>query len=138
MVLLLQIKPKTFDCPASKFVKVIFTLSASGNNDLIKVDNISQKLFLKQQTDQGSVTVTASEATSGKQVNFFDGNPNKAFLDVDSISLQIRGSSATAKYAIYDFVDTANPQNGFKIFLFDEDGNAPTGTNTVDFTVRGV
>ena len=121
-----------------RYVKVIFTLSASGNNDLIKVDNISQKLFLKQQTDQGSVTVTASEATSGKQVNFFDGNPNKAFLDVDSISLQIRGSSATAKFAIYDFVDTANPQNGFKIFLFDEDGNAPTGTNTVDFTVRGV
>ena len=121
-----------------RYVKVIFTLSASGNNDLIKVDNISQKLFLKQQTDQGSVNVTASEAVSGKQVNFFDGNPNKAFLDVDSISLQIRGSSATAKYAIYDFVDTANPQNGFKIFLFDEDGNAPTGTNTVDFTVRGV
>ena len=58
------------------------------------------------------------EAASGKQVSFFSGNPNKTFLDVDSISLQIRGSTATAKYAIYDFVDTANPQNGFKIFLF--------------------
>ncbi len=121
-----------------RYVKVKFTLSASGNNDLIKVDKISQKLFLKQQTDQGSVNITASEAVSGKQVNFFSGNPNKTFLDVDSISLQIRGSTATAKYAIYDFVDTANPQNGFKIFLFDASGNAPTGTNTVDFTVRGV
>ena len=124
-----------------RYVKVKFTLSASGNNDLIKVNNISQKLFLKQITDQGSVTVTSSEAASGKQVSFFAGNPNKAFLDVDSISLQIRnhnGNAATAKFAIYDFVDTANPKNGFKIFLFDEDGNAPTGTNTVDFTVRGV
>ena len=121
-----------------RYVKVIFTLSASGNNDLIKVDNISQRLFLKQQTDQGSIDVTASEAVSGKQVNFFAGNSNKAFLDIDSITLQIRGSSATAKFAIYDFVDTSNPQNGFKIFLFDASGNAPTGTNTVDFTVRGV
>ena len=132
-----------------RFIKVIFTLSASGNNDLIKINNISQKLFLKLITDQGSVDITQSEASAtdnqgnllGKQVSFFSGNPNKAFLDVDSISLQIRnhnGNPATAKYAIYDFVDTANPKNGFKIFLFDQNGNAPTGTNTVDFTVRGV
>ena len=120
-----------------RYVKTIFTLSASGNNDLIQVNNISYKLFLKQLTDQGSVTVTASEAASGKQVNFFAGNPDKNFLDVDSISLQIRGSSGTAKYAIYDFLDEPTP-TGFKIFLYDASGNAPTGTNTVDFTVRGV
>jgi len=119
-----------------RYVKVKFTLSASGNNDLIRVNNISQKLFLKQQTDQGSVDITQSEAASGKQVNFFAGT-TKAFLDVDSISLQIRGSSGTAKYAIYDFLDEETP-TGFKIFLFDANGNAPTGTNTVDFTVRGV
>ena len=119
-----------------RYVKVVFTLSASGNNDLIKVNNISQKLFLKQKTDQGSVDISASEAASGKQVSFFAGT-TKAFLDVDSIALQIRGSSGTAKYAIYDFLDEPTP-TGFKIFLFDEDGNAPTGTNTVDFTVRGV
>ena len=91
---------------------------------------------MKQKTDQGSVDISASEAASGKQVSFFAGT-TKAFLDVDSISLQIRGSSGTAKYAIYDFLDEPTP-TGFKIFLFDEDGNAPTGTNTVDFTVRGV
>tara|TARA_B100000424_G_scaffold218194_2_gene176481 strand:+ start:3059 stop:8371 length:5313 start_codon:yes stop_codon:yes gene_type:complete len=120
-----------------RYVKTIFTLSASGNNDLIQVNNISYKLFLKQLTDQGSVTVSASEAASGKQVNFFAGVTGKSFLDVDSISLQIRGSSGTAKYAIYDFLDEPTP-TGFKIFLYDASGNAPTGTNTVDFTVRGV
>ena len=35
-----------------------------------------------------------------------------------------------------DFVDSANPQNGFKVFLFDNNGNGVAGT--VDFTVRGV
>ena len=32
--------------------------------------------------------------------------------------------------------DSANPQNGFKVFLFDTSGNGVAGT--VDFTVRGV
>ena len=45
----------------------------------------------------------------------------------------------TAKYAIYDFVDEANSSKMVsKYFYLMQDGNAPTGTNTVDFTVRGV
>ena len=68
---------------------------------------------------------------------------NKTFIDVDSITLQIRGSGSAAKYAIYDFKDNANPQDGFRIYLFDNNGNAvpnsgATSAVTVDFTVRGV
>ena len=115
-----------------RFIKVKFDFDGANNDDLVKVQSLKIKTFLKRKTDQGSTTVTASESQgSGKQVNF-----TETFVDVDAISLTIRGSSSSAKYAIYDFVDSANPQNGFKVFLFDNSGNGVAGT--VDFTVRGV
>ena len=115
-----------------RFIKVKFDFDGANNDDLVKVQSLKIKTFLKRKTDQGSTTVTASESQgSGKQVNF-----TETFVDVDAISLTIRGSSSSAKYAIYDFVDSANPQNGFKVFLFDNNGDGAAGT--VDFTVRGV
>jgi hypothetical protein len=115
-----------------RYVKIRFEFTGFNNDDLIKVNSIRVKTFLKRKTDQGRVDVTASESQgSGKQVAF-----TETFIDVDSIQLTIQGSSSSAKYAIYDFVDTANPQNGFKVFLFDNSGNGVAGT--VDFTVRGV
>ena len=115
-----------------RFIKVKFDFTGADNNDLVKVQSLKIKTFLKRKTDQGSTTVTQAESSgSGKQVNF-----TESFVDVDAISLTIRGSSSSAKYAIYDFIDSANPQNGFKVFLFDNSGNGVAGT--VDFTVRGV
>ena len=117
-----------------RYIKIQYTFAGANNDDLIKVNSIRVKTFLKRKTDQGRVDVTASESQgSGKQVTFAE-----TFLDVDSIQLTIQGtpSSTNAKYAIYDFLDTANPQNGFKVFLFDDSGNGVAGT--VDFTVRGV
>ena len=115
-----------------RYIKVKFDFIGVDNNDLVKVQSLKIKTFLKRKTDQGSTTVSASDSQgTGKQVNF-----TETFVDVDAISLTIRGSSSSAKYAIYDFVDTANPQNGFKVFLFDNNGVGVAGT--VDFTVRGV
>ena len=115
-----------------RYIKIQYSFAGAGNNDLVKVNSIRVKTFLKRITDQGRVSVSQSESQgSGKQVNF-----SETFIDVDSIQLTIQGSSSSAKYAIYDFVDSANPQNGFKIFLFDNSGNGVAGT--VDFTVRGV
>ena len=121
-----------------RFIRVTHRFSGVNNDDLVKVNNIRTKTFLKQFTDQGNTTVTLSDVTNGKLVQF-----NKTFIDVDSITLQIRGSGSAAKYAIYDFKDNANPQDGFKIYLFDNNGNAvpnsgATSAVTVDFTVRGV
>ena len=121
-----------------RFIRVTHRLSGVNNDDLVKVNNIRTKTFLKQFTDQGNTSVTLSDVSGGKLVQF-----NKTFIDVDSITLQIRGSGSAAKYAIYDFEDTANPQDGFRIYLFDNNGNAvpnsgATSAVTVDFTVRGV
>ena len=115
-----------------RYIKIQYTFAGANNDDLIKVNSIRVKTFLKRKTDQGSVSVTASESGgTGKQVAF-----SETFVDVDAIALTIRGSSSSAKYAIYDFVDAANPSQGFKVFLFDNSGNGVAGT--VDFTVRGV
>jgi len=115
-----------------RYIKIRYTFAGANNDDLVKVNSIRVKTFLKRKTDQGRVDVTASESQgSGKQVTF-----TETFIDVDAIQLTIQGSSSSAKYAIYDFVDSANPENGFKVFLFDNNGNGVAGT--VDFTVRGV
>ena len=117
-----------------RYIKIQYAFAGANNDDLIKVNSIRVKTFLKRKTDQGRVDVTASESQgSGKQITF-----TETFIDVDSIQLTIQGtpSSTTAKYAIYDFVDSANPQNGFKVFLFNDSGTGVAGT--VNFTVRGV
>ena len=114
-----------------RYIKIQYAFAGANNDDLIKVNSIRVKTFLKRKTDQGSVSVTASESGgTGKQVAF-----SETFVDVDAIALTIRGVGS-AKYAIYDFVDAANPSQGFKVFLFDNSGNGVAGT--VDFTVRGV
>lgn len=115
-----------------RFIKIKYNFTGSNNDDLIKVNSLRVKTFLKRKTDQGRVSVSQSDSQgTGKQVTF-----TETFIDVDSIQLTIQGSTSSAKYAIYDFLDAANPQNGFKIFLFDTSGNGVAGT--VDFTVRGV
>ena len=62
-------------------------------------------------------------------------NFSKSFVDVDSIQLTVQAGS-DARYAIYDFEDAANPEDGFRIFLYTTNGTPTSGT--VDFTVRGV
>ena len=117
-----------------RYIKTRFDLSAVGNNDLIKVTEISTKLSVKQKTDQGSGTLASGQAQSvydaGVQISFA-----KTFVDIDSISLSLRGSTGDARYAIYDFVDAFAP-NGFKVYLYKADGTKTHGT--FDWTARGV
>ena len=117
-----------------RYIKTRFDLAGAGNNDLIKVTEISTKLSVKQKTDQGSGTLASGLAQSvydaGVQVSF-----TKTFVDIDSISLTLRGSTGDARYAIYDFVDAFAP-NGFKVYLYKADGTKTHGT--FDWTARGV
>ena len=116
-----------------RYIKVSYTFTGSNQGSLRKITSLRTKTFLKRLTDQGSTTVTQSDvdAGNGKSVNFAE-----TFVDVTAIALTIRGTSGNAKYAIYDFVDAANPHQGFKVYLYDNSGNSTTGI--VDYTVRGV
>jgi len=132
-----------------RFIKVKFDFDGANNDDLVKVQSLKIKTFLKRKTDQGRITITAAEAAAtkpgtsppellGKNVSL-----TETFVDVDSITLSIQGqqnSSTGARYVIYDFKDEPNPdlKNGFRIFVFTNSGGTPSGDTTVDFTVRGV
>jgi hypothetical protein len=110
-----------------KYVRVILTFTGTGGNDIAAVSKMLVKLDLKQITDSGTVQVTSS----GQSVDF-----NQTFLDIASITASVRGSSAL--YAVYDFVDVANPTH-FHLYVFNSSGSdVSTAGHYVSWTARGV
>jgi hypothetical protein len=84
-------------------------------------------LDVKREVDSGEVQCFAADA-GGTVVNF-----NKAFKDVDSITLAVAGSAP--RTAIYDFVDAPSPTT-FKILVFDNTGARVNGK--VSWKARGI
>lgn len=109
-----------------RYVRVVWTFTASGGNDLIECSVFNVRLSVKQKTDSGSGTANAADS-GGTTVNF-----NASFIDVESIVVTPLGT--TARYAVYDFTDTPNPTS-FKVLLFDNNGNRVSGT--FSWTARG-
>ena len=120
-----------------RFIKIKYDFTGADNNDLIKMNSLRVKTFLKRKTDQGRITIVGSANGGSNGVNV---SMNETFIDVDSIQLSIQGTGSGARYAIYDFKDEPNPDlaTGFRIFVFTTTGGFPTTNTVVDFTVRGV
>ena len=85
------------------------------------------RLDTKQITDSGNGTASASDS-GGTSVNF-----NLSFVDVESITVTPKGSSAPV-IAIYDFTDTPNPTS-FKVLLYNTSGTRVSGD--FSWTARG-
>ncbi len=109
-----------------RYVKVRVTLTASGGDDLAELANLNIKLASKLKTDSGAGTANAGDS-GGTAVTFSVG-----FIDVASINVTPSGTAA--RYALYDFVDAPNP-TGFKVLLFDNNGNRVSGA--FSWTARG-
>jgi len=109
-----------------RYVKVRVTLAASGGDDLGELANLNIKLASKLKTDSGAGTANAGDS-GGTAVVFSVG-----FIDVASINVTPSGTAA--RYALYDFVDAPNP-TGFKVLLFDNNGNRVSGA--FSWTARG-
>ncbi|MFZ5544407.1 MAG: phage tail protein [Pseudomonadota bacterium] len=106
-------------------VRVTFT-AAAGGDDLAELAQLNVKLASKLKNDAGSGTANAADA-GGTSVSF-----NVSFIDVTSIGVTASGTAA--RYALYDFVDAPNP-TGFKVLLFDNNGNRVSGA--FSWTARG-
>jgi hypothetical protein len=120
-----------FEAYALNFRYVRFTLTFTGASDgknLIEITGINVKLSVKNKTDGGSATCSASDV-GGTVVNF-----NIPFIDVWAITVTPKYGSG-AVYALYDFQDVPNPTS-FKILLLDASGNRVSGT--ASWTARGV
>lgn len=109
-----------------RYIKVVLAFSTA-NNGIVEITDSLLKLDVKQKSIQGSKAVVSTDS-GGTNVDI-----TGKFIDVQSINLTPQGT--TACYAIYDFVDVANPTS-FKILLFNSSGVRINGT--VSYTVKGV
>ena len=111
-----------------RYVKLDYRFVASGNNDLLVVNNLNLRLDSKLKTDAGSGTASATDA-SGTTVNF-----GTSFIDVQSITVTAAGTTSPL-IPVYNFVDTPYP-SGFKVLLFTPSGARANGD--FSWTARGV
>jgi hypothetical protein len=114
---------------ASAFRYVRFTVKAVGSSRTAvgKLSQINVRIDLKGLSDTGVATCNSGDV-GGTTVSF-----NRTFIDVDSITVTPR--SSTACYAVVDFTDAPNPTS-FKILVFDINGNRVT--KDVGWTASGV
>jgi hypothetical protein len=110
-----------------RYAKIRYDFASVGGDDLITVTGLNVRFDVKLRNDAG--TVTANSADSGGTTVTF----NVAFADVQSITVTPKGTSA--RIAIYDFVDVANPTS-FKVLLFDTAGSRVSGE--ASWSVKGV
>lgn len=103
-----------------QYVKVHLAVAASGGDDLIEFlpGGLQLKLDVKRRYDGGNGTANAADS-GGTTVNF-----NRSFIDVDSITVTPKGT--TAAYGLYDFTDVPYPAS-FKVLLFNNSGTRVSG-----------
>jgi hypothetical protein len=110
-----------------ELLKTVIVPGAAASRSLIRFYNLRIRLDVKKAVDSGNVDIVA---TGGTAVLF-----NKAFKDIDSITLTVLDNSV-AITAMYDFVDIPNP-TGFTIYIFNAAGVETSGF-TVSWKARGI
>jgi len=95
---------------------------------LTAVYDMTIRLDVKRETDQGSVLSLASNHPTGTLVLF-----NKIFKDIDAIA--VTPNSTVTRTAIYTFTDVPDPTE-FHVLAFDNAGT-PVDCN-VSWIARGI
>lgn len=110
-----------------RYVKIRYDFTASGGNDLLRLNGLNVRFDVKFKNDSGTGAAVAGDV-GGTVVPF-----NVSFVDVSSIS--VTPLSTTPVIAVYDFVDTPNPTS-FKVLLFNTAGTRVSGS--FSWTAKGV
>lgn len=117
-----------------RYVKVRVNATATNNQGIAELSNLTVKLDTKLKNQAGSVFANAAD--SGGSIVFLTDDRTstgpKTFIDVESITVAAQGT--TPLYAIYDFTDAFNPLS-FRVLLFNSSGIRVSGT--VSYSVRG-
>jgi hypothetical protein len=103
------------------------TVVSAENHSFTIFFGFKVNLDVKRELDSGEIAALAADV-GGTEVTF-----NKAFKDIDSITLAVAG--VVPRTALYDFVDIPNP-TGFKISVFDSAGGRVNAT--VSWKARGI
>ena len=110
-----------------RYVRIRAEVASTSGLDLLKIKSIRLKLDVKLRTDEGAGESLAIDS-GGTLVKF-----NTGFVDV--ISIQVTPNSTNSYNAVYDFVDTPNPES-FKVLIFDENGIRQD--SSFSWTARGI
>ena len=117
-----------------RFVKVRITATATNDQGVTEIADLTVKLDTKLKTQTGSVSALSTD--SGGTTVFLTENRTstgiKTFIDVESITVSANTTSPV--YAIYDFTDSYDPLS-FKVLLYNSSGTRISGT--VSYSVRG-
>lgn len=116
-------------CSNFRYIRFVITTTGLAGANLIQITSINVKLNIKQRTDSGAGTVTA---TGGTAVTF--GYP---FISADTPVVQVAGLDAFSKpfAAAVIYVGGVNP-TGFSVRVFNSAGTEVSGV-TFSWTARG-
>lgn len=103
-----------------RWIKVRYTVSSSGGDDLQTINGLQVRVELKLKSDFGSLACLAADS-GGTTATF-----NNAFLNVVAINATPQGSGVVA-FAVVNFAGGANPTT-FKIQLYNASGTRVNGT----------
>lgn len=117
-----------------RYVKVRITATATNDQGVTEITDLTVKLDTKLKSQTGSVYANSADS-GGTTVYLTEDRTStgtKVFIDVESITVSANTTSPV--YAIYDFTDSYNPLS-FKVLLFNSSGTRISGT--VSYSVRG-
>ena len=117
-----------------RYVKVRITATATNDQGIIEVADLTVKLDTKLKSQTGAIYANSADS-GGTTVYLTEDRTStgaKTFIDVESVT--VSANSTSPVYAIYDFTDTYNPLS-FKVLLFNSSGTRISGT--VRYSVRG-
>jgi hypothetical protein len=117
-----------------RYVKVRITATATNDQGITEITDLTVKLDTKLKSQTGSVYANSADS-GGTTVYLTEDRTStgtKVFIDVESITVSANTTSPV--YAIYDFTDSYNPLS-FKVLLFNSSGTRISGT--VSYSVRG-
>lgn len=117
-----------------RFVKVRITATATNDQGITEIADLSVKLDTKLKTQTGAIAAISTDS-GGTTVFLTEDRTStgvKTFIDVESITVSANTTSPV--YAIYDFTDSYDPLS-FKVLLYNSSGTRISGT--VSYSVRG-
>jgi hypothetical protein len=117
-----------------RYVKIRITATATNDQGITEIADLSVKLDTKLKTQTGAVAAVSTDS-GGTTVFLTEDRTStgvKTFIDVESITVSANTTSPV--YAIYDFTDSYDPLS-FKVLLFNSSGTRISGT--VSYSVRG-
>lgn len=117
-----------------RYVKVRITATATNDQGVTEITDLTVKLDTKLKSQTGSLTANAADS-GGTAVYLTEDRTStgtKTFIDVESITVSANTTSPV--YAIYDFTDSYSPLS-FKVLLYNSSGTRISGT--VSYSVRG-